>query len=237
MSYETITFQNVRRYFPAASAENPLVGEPFWIIQAVGYTAAMQILRVVPDGPVQQQVLQELRATINLALTAVPALPPEQVERRLRQTLAPYTPTPIDVVDAMLSLAEVGPTDMLYDLGSGDGRVCLRAATEYGCRAAGIEVDPLLVGIAEAAIPVAVRDLVWFCRGDILGVDLSPATVVTCYLTSNGMAAITPMLTTLRSGARIVSHGFELPGWQPEAVIDGIDRDKHEYQLFLYRIA
>ena len=150
----------------------------------------------------------------------MPAPPDAEVSRRLAQTLAPFSPSPFDVVEAMLDLADLHPVDdLLVDLGSGDGRVVLSASLR-GVRGIGVEIDALLVGQAQERIA---EDpgyaLASFVHDDIANVDLSRATVVTCYLLSSSMAALQEKFRACRPGTRIISHAFDLPGWTPDAEV------------------
>ena len=128
------------------------------------------------------------------------------------QTLAPYVPTPPDVVERMLELAAVTRDDVVYDLGSGDGRIPIAAARRHGARGVGLELDPRRVEEARAnARAAGVEDRVEFHVQDVLTADLSPATVVTLYLLSSSNARLRPILARqLKPGTRIVSHAFSM---------------------------
>lgn len=134
----------------------------------------------------------------------------------------PYVPTPPEVVDEMLRLAEVGPDDRLYDLGSGDGRIVITAAERFGTRGIGIDIDPERVEEANANAEAAnVTDLVEFREQDLFETDFSDATVVTLYLLSEVNLRLRPrLLQELEPGTRIVSHAFNMGDWEPEAVVD-----------------
>ena len=128
-----------------------------------------------------------------------------------------YAPTRHAVADAMLSLASVGPNDVVYDLGSGDGRIPIIAAQKYGARGVGIEIDPALVSQARVnAQDAGVSDRVTFILGDLFTADLTDATVVTMYLSPNILKRIEPGLRALKPGTRIVSHQFSMGGWAPD---------------------
>jgi predicted RNA methylase len=117
----------------------------------------------------------------------------------------------------MLQLAGVGPGDLVYDLGSGDGRIPIIAAQKYGARGIGIEIDPSLVARARRnADDAGVADRVRFIEGDLFTADLSQVTVVTMYLSPNILKQIEPGLRALRPGTRIVSHQFSMAGWAPD---------------------
>jgi SAM-dependent methyltransferase len=134
----------------------------------------------------------------------------------------PYFPTPGPVVDAMLKLARVGPDDLVYDLGCGDGRIVITAAAKYGARGYGVDIDPApLIRARHDAERAGVAERVRFERGDLFGADLHPATVVTLYLFESLNRRLLPKLRTeLRPGARIVSHRFGMgTEWPPDRVL------------------
>ena len=128
-----------------------------------------------------------------------------------------FTPTRHNIAEAMLRLAGVGPGDVVYDLGSGDGRIPIIAAQKYGARGVGIEIDPRLVDVSwRIANEAQVADRVRFIVGDLFTADLSEATVVTAYLSPSIMKSLLPKLRALKPGTRIVSHQFPMPGWEPD---------------------
>ena len=128
-----------------------------------------------------------------------------------------YTPTRHNVADAMLKLAGVGAADVVYDLGSGDGRLPIIAAQKYGARGVGIEINPNLVELSwQIANEAEVANRVKFVVDDLFTADLSDATVVTCYLSPQIMKLLQPKLRSLKPGTRIVSHQFPMPGWEPD---------------------
>lgn len=133
----------------------------------------------------------------------------------------PYVPTPQPVVDRMLELAKVGKNDMLYDLGSGDGRIVITAAKEHGARGIGIDLNPQRVAEAKAnAKQAGVEDRVEFRVGDLFKTDLSQASVVTLYLLTSVNYQLRPQLwRQLKVGTRVVSHAFDMGDeWPPEQV-------------------
>ena len=144
-----------------------------------------------------------------------------------------YTPTRQNIAEAMLTLAGVTKDDVVYDLGSGDGRLPILAAQLHGARGVGIEIDPKLVAIARAnAKQAGVSDRVSFIEGDFFAADVSKATVVTLYLSTSLMRQIEPKLKSeLRPGARIVSHQFWFQGWPADRTIR-VDAS----ELFLWRL-
>ena len=153
--------------------------------------------------------------------------------------LAPYVATPQEVVDRMLEMAEVRPTDVVYDLGSGDGRIVITAAKRYGARGVGFELDEKLVRRAQDnARRAGVTSLVEFRQQDVMTVDLSPATVVTLYLLQDVNLKLRPIiLSQLPLGARVVSHKFHMGDWRPDRTekIQATSGDVHT--LYLWRIA
>jgi SAM-dependent methyltransferase len=126
------------------------------------------------------------------------------------------------VVDAMLALARVAPGDVVYDLGSGDGRIPIAAARRYGVRAVGVELDARLVERARCnARAAGVAHLVEFRQEDLFATSLHEATVVTLFLFPEAAARLRPKLVAeLAPGARVVSHRFGLGGWPPEREVD-----------------
>ena len=130
--------------------------------------------------------------------------------------LAPYVPTPPEVIDAMLKLATVQAGDILYDLGSGDGRIIIKAAEKLRASTVGIEFDEELCAVTRRAI--AERHLVRRVRviqGDIFEQNLSDASVVTAYLLPQSLGKIAPLLKTqLKKGTRVLSVNDEIPGWK-----------------------
>jgi cyclopropane fatty-acyl-phospholipid synthase-like methyltransferase len=156
----------------------------------------------------------------------------------------PFVPTPIEVVDKMLELAEVKKGDVVYDLGSGDGRIVIRAAKKYGARAVGIEADSTLIAKARAlAQAEGVGHLVEFRAEDALKVDLSPATVITLYMLPWFNEAMKPSFKKyLKPGTRIVAHDFGIEGWEPDRTVKLPEPElknggyKHYHTLLLWRI-
>jgi SAM-dependent methyltransferase len=138
------------------------------------------------------------------------------------QSLAPYVPSPPEVVDRMLALASVTRTDVVYDLGSGDGRIPIAAAKKYGARGVGLDIDPRRVEESRVnASAAGVEHLVEFRQQDVLTADVSEATVVTLYLLSSSNAKLRPILTRqLKPGTRIVSHAFSMGADWPADKID-----------------
>jgi SAM-dependent methyltransferase len=133
-----------------------------------------------------------------------------------------FVPTPQEVVDEMLRLARVGPKDVLYDLGSGDGRIPVTAAKRFGIRAYGIDIDPDRIREAtENARKAGVGGLVQFRQEDLFKTDFHDATVVTLYLLPDLNVKLRPrLLAELKPGTRIVSHQFDMGSWRPERKVE-----------------
>lgn len=150
----------------------------------------------------------------------------------------PFVPTPFEVVDRMLEMAEVKKGDVVYDLGSGDGRIVIRAAKKYGARGVGIEIDRPLVDLSRAkARDAGVAHLVEFYEQDALKVDLSQATVITLYMLPEFNARLRPILSQqLKPGARVVSHDFDIEGWVPSKVEKITGGWLHQHAIYLWRM-
>jgi SAM-dependent methyltransferase len=154
-----------------------------------------------------------------VAFVLMPGLVSSQQTHRLPQPGVRYVPSPQSVVDAMLELAHVTADDVVYDLGSGDGRIPITAAQRYGARGVGVEIEKRLVAESNAnAIRARVADRVTFIHGDLFATDIKPATVVALFLLPRMLDELLPALQRdLRPGARIVTHGYDFgPAWPPE---------------------
>lgn len=165
-----------------------------------------------------------------LAGTAVPffvdaTLAEAQAQAAERTPDVIFVPTPEPVVEAMLKMAEVKPGDVVYDLGSGDGRIVISAARDYGARGVGIDIDPERIAEAQRNVDQAgVGDRVDIVQGDLFEADLSKASVVTLYLLQSLNEKLRPkLLRELRPGTRIVSQSFDMGDWKPAqtATVDG----------------
>ena len=155
------------------------------------------------------------------------------------QSLAPYVPSPPDVVDRMLDLAQVTKNDVVYDLGCGDGRIPIAAAKKYGARGVGIDIDPRRIEESKANAKIAgVEQLVEFRLEDVMKADVSPATVVTLYLLTSSNTKLRPMLQKqLRPGARVISHAFSMgPEWPADKVDQFTTVRGDEITLYLWRM-
>ena len=162
-----------------------------------------------------------LRTVILILLVAAPAA--AQPFKGTKQPDVRFVPSPDSVVDAMLALARVGPNDVVFDLGSGDGRIPITAASRYGAFGVGIEIDAKLNReAADSARKAGVADRVRFLTQDLFEADISQATVVTLFLLPRINQDLIPKLKReLRPGTRIVSHQFDMgEQWPPEQAQD-----------------
>lgn len=152
-----------------------------------------------------------------------------------REPDVPYVPTPNEVVTQMLQIANVKKDDVLYDLGSGDGRIVITAAQKYGTRGVGIDINPERISEANANARAAkVTDRVQFRQQDLFKTDLSEATVVTLYLLPNINVKLRPQLfKQLKPGTRIVSHDFDMGEWKPERVVQ-VQGPTREHTLYYW---
>ena len=153
-------------------------------------------------------------------------------------SLAPYVPSPLNIVRKMLTLAGAGPGDVVYDLGCGDGRVLFTAMDEFKVASAvGYDLDQEMVEALEKRIRDAgMVGRIAAIQANFMEVDLNPATIVTLYLTTSGNAKLRPKLEAeLNPGARVVSHDFPIHGWVTDQP-DGTPYTMGSHKMFLYRI-
>ncbi len=143
----------------------------------------------------------------------------------------PFLESPKEVVEAMLELAAINDSDVVYDLGSGDGRLVIAAAEARDVRGVGVEIDAELVALSNRrAVEAGVEDRVEFVEADLFETDFSEASVVLLYLYPKVNRRLQPILAEqLAPGTRVVSHRYEIPGWKPERRIKVLGRP-----IFLY---
>jgi predicted RNA methylase len=169
-----------------------------------------------------------------VAVTAVPSF----AQRfGAAENLAPYVPTPMAIVERMLDAVRVTADDMVYDLGSGDGRVVIAAAQRFGAHAVGVEGLPGLCRQARAHVKaLGLEDHVQIMEENVFHVDLSPATVVTLFLLTSSNERLRPNLEKfLRPGARVVSNQFPITGWKPREVVH-VRLGHMDHSIFVYQI-
>lgn len=156
---------------------------------------------------------------------------------RTGEKLAPFVPSPMEVVDRMLQLARVTPDDVVYDLGSGDGRIPIRAAQLFGAKAVGVELDAGLAAESRKNVSeLKLDDKVTIIQGDLLQTDISPATVITLYLLVSANEMLRPILEkTLKPGTRVVAHDMRVPGWEAYRE-EAVQMGGGTHFVYLYRI-
>ena len=171
------------------------------------------------------KILIALGAACSLALP-LPLLAQAQKQPAKQYPDVIFVPTPQEVVEDMLRLANVQRGDVLYDLGSGDGRIAITAARKYGIKATGIDIDPERIREAnENAKKAGVTSLVQFRQEDLFAADFKDATVITLYLLPDLNVKLRPKLwNELKPGTRIVSHQFEMGAWKPEKRLESNGR-------------
>jgi predicted RNA methylase len=154
--------------------------------------------------------------------------------------IAPYVPSPPQVIRQMLILAELKPREVFFDLGAGDGRTVIMAAKDFGARAVGVELREDLVKKALSTIyENGLQDRVTIVNGDMFNVDLTSADVVFLYLTTSANEKVKPKLETeLKLGVRVVSHDYEIVGWKPVKVENFCENQTLGYPshtIYLYK--
>ena len=172
-----------------------------------------------------------------LLMTAIPALAQGPLRGDLSNKLAPFVTSPQSVVEKMLEAADLKQGDVLYDLGSGDGRVLITAVQKYGVSGVGIEISESLVKATNERIrQLNLANRVRIINQDLMKVDLSPADVVTIYLETKSNEMLRPNLEKyLRPGARVVSHDFVVKGWKP-ARVERIDAFNRPHAIYVYEM-
>jgi tRNA A58 N-methylase Trm61 len=154
--------------------------------------------------------------------------------------IAPFVPTPVEVARQMLALADVKPGETVYDLGSGDGRLIIMAAQEFGANAVGVELrEDLAKQALEKVSELHLENRIKIVQQNFFDVDVSPANVVTLYLTTSANTKVKPKLESeLKPGTRVVSHDYEIMGWKPLKIDNFCENPKLGYPthtIFVYR--
>jgi len=178
-----------------------------------------------------------MRAFSIALLLAASGIPSFAQKFGTAENLAPYVPTPMAIVDSMLEAAHVTANDVVYDLGSGDGRIVITAAQKFGARAVGVEGQPDLCRQSRQRIlALGLEDRVQVIEENVFHVDLSPATVVTMFFLTSSNERLKPNLEKyLRPGARVVSNQFPIRGWRPTEVVH-VKRGAMDHSIFVYQI-
>ncbi|CAN5475300.1 hypothetical protein BH23ACI1_BH23ACI1_15940 [soil metagenome] len=168
----------------------------------------------------------------------VPVVAQQPQQKELRKPDIFYLPTPQEAVEAMLKMAHVTSKDVVYDLGSGDGRIPITAAREYGARAVGIDIDPKMIKEANKnAQEAGVSDKVSFRNEDLFDTDFSEATVITLYLLQSLNEKLRPILQKLKPGTRIVSHAFSMGSeWPTEKTEEVQTTDRGTVTIYYWTV-
>ncbi|MEH2288610.1 class I SAM-dependent methyltransferase [Nostoc sp.] len=193
----------------------------FLLVTGVSVTS----LGIAGCTPPQQDLESETQQPSTLTgetQTETPSATTPTTQPQERPGDVPYVPTPQPVVDAMLKVAKVGKNDLLFDLGSGDGRIVNTAAQKFGTRGVGIDINPERIQEAnENAKKAGVTDRVKFVQQDLFNTNFSEATVVTLYLLPEINVKLRPkLLKELKPGTRIVSHAFDMGDWKPQQTLN-----------------
>ncbi len=176
-------------------------------------------------------------ATATAAPTATAASNVAAVNSNRREPDVPYVPTHETIVDEMLKMAEVKGSDVLYDLGSGDGRIPITAAQRFGTRGVGIDINPERIKEAnENAQKAKVTDKVKFIEGDLFEQDFSEATVVTLYLLPQVNLQLKPKILAMKPGTRVVSHNYDMGDWKPEKTKTIETPDGTDHYIYFWRV-
>ncbi|MBN2181444.1 MAG: methyltransferase domain-containing protein [Sedimentisphaerales bacterium] len=186
-----------------------------WMVGFASGQSDSSALNLLDDENLNQTLLESFSDSVDLEYVST-----GQKEEKLKYIRKPdifFLPTPPEVVDKMLEMAQVKKGDLVYDLGCGDGRIVIAAAKKYGCRAVGYDIDPNRVKESRENVDANnVGDLVKIEQADIFTLDLSKADVITLYLLPDLNVKLIPQLEKLKPGARIVSHDFSMEGVQPD---------------------
>ena len=170
-----------------------------------------------------------------VVLTPAFLFPLHGQEKETRTPDVIFVPTPPEVVDKMLELADVRPGEIVYDLGCGDGRIPVAAAKKFGVKAWGFDIDPKRIQESLENVRVnKVKHLVTIKRADIFELDLSKADVITLYLLPQLNVKLIPQLDKLKPGCRIVSHDFDMQGVRPKKEITFTPQGSREHRIYLW---
>jgi len=181
-----------------------------------------------------QLAVSAVALTACAGLSSAQELYAQQHAKHYANSLAPYVVSPQEIVDRMLELANLRPGEMVYDLGSGDGRILVTAVSRYKAKAVGVEIsDELVKNTSDRLRKLGLENDARVIHDDMRNVDLSPADVVTMYLATDANEELRPNLEKyLKPGARVVTHDYAVPGWKAK-VVDK-DPDAHGHIIYLY---
>ena len=216
-----------RKEAPPASVESATAASPATAEPQTPAVAAAEPSAAAPAEPATTDTSASAAASVAQPTKRSPVRTPDVI----------YVPTPQPVVEKMLELAKPKKTDVLYDLGCGDGRIVVTAAKKYGIKAFGFDIDPERVDEARENVRKnGVENLVTIEEKDIFTIDLSPANVVTLYLLPELNVKLIPQLEKLKPGSRVVTHDFDIEGIKPLKqfgfAAGTADENKHEVYLF-----
>jgi tRNA A58 N-methylase Trm61 len=176
-----------------------------------------------------------LVALVLAALLASPGWAGEEEKKPSRKPDIHFVPTPHEVVEIMLRLADVKKDDVVYDLGCGDGRIVVAAAKKVGCKATGYDIDPVRVKESLENVKTnKLEDLVTIEERDVFTLDLAKASVITLYLLPSLNVKLIPQLEKMKPGCRIVSHDFDMKGIKPDVVATVAGKDGVEHKVYLW---
>ena len=203
-------------------------------VAVIGFFAACGENRINQES----RAINEAAAKVTPpAATATATATPAANTAAQPQLDVPYVPTHQMVVDEMLAMADVKGSDILYDLGSGDGRIPITAAKKFGTRGVGIDLNPVRVKEAnENAQKEGVTDKVRFIEGDLFKADFSEATVLTLYLLPEVNLRLRPQILQMKPGTRVVSHNYDMGDWKPEKTKKITTPDKVDHYIFFWRV-
>ena len=187
--------------------------------------------------PRKLRLLSRSHALLILLLAVVPGFAQRPLGQDMSNRLAPFVTSPQSVVDKMLEAADLKSGEVVYDLGSGDGRVLISAAQKYGARGVGVEIaEPLVKSTNDRLRQLNLANRVKIINEDMMKVDLSPADVVIIYLESKTNEMLRPNLEKyLRPGTRVVSHDFVVKGWKP-ARVERIEAFNRPHTIYVYEM-
>ena len=174
----------------------------------------------------------KLRTTLLLSMACLSMVALAQKEGH---QLAPYVPSPQDIIDRMLEVSQLKRGEMVYDIGCGDGRILITAVQKFGAKAVGIEISPKLAQSASEIVnKLGLRNRATVLKADAMDVDLSPADVVTLYLTTSANETLRPKLQeNLKAGTRVVSHDYPVKGWKPQ-MVEEVYAHNRMHKIYLY---
>jgi hypothetical protein len=225
---------------PFDSEERPLYKEiPVGAIDRYKDTGVMVITFVVGGKTVENTLSSDLPYSFRYDENDEVRIYQGAHGRADAADLAPYVGTPMPVVEKMLAMAGIGPEDVVYDLGCGDGRIVITAAKTYGARGVGVDIDPVRIAESKAAAKKAgVEGRVKFLCEDATKTAISEATVLAIYLLPESNEILRPRFEAqLKPGARVVCHNYDIPSWKDREIDSTTIKDElgTDHTIFLYR--